>query len=179
MGYDKKSFLTGLAVGRNMNSFPTLDASTNWIAVRIFWTNQVWPAKLSTDEPTEYIGVGNFLSADVKVFMMYNTTSGTYRSVFIASRDDPSWVNRWNETRGYTSDVDYVVLAAGRAIIAEGMYGGWYFGGGDFPTNSAGAQLIIDTNMILTGTMDDLATFLGESYLITVGDNLYLVGRGS
>ena len=183
MGYDKKSFLTGLAVGRNLRSYPMLEASEYNVAVQVFWTETAYPCKLSTGEASEqfikieYSHDPLYGARLIKYFLMHNTASDTYNVVFVNKRDETS-SSGWRETTyGYTTEVDRTALQ-GAYFTRAGASGVWYYNTLECFTGSEGT-LIVDASLIFTGTMNDMLTFLSTAQLVTVGDNLYLVGRGS
>ena len=183
MAYDKKSFLTGLAVGRNLRSYPMLEASEYNVAVQIFWTETAYPCKLSTGEASEqfikieYSHDPLYGARLIKYFLMHNTTNDTYNVVFV-NRGDETSSSGWREmTYGYSTEVDRTALQYAYYTRAN-ISGNWYFNMLECPTGSEGT-LIVDASLVFTGTTDDLRVFLSTAQLITVGNNLYLVGRGS
>lgn len=185
MGYDKKSFLTGLAVGRNLRSYPMLEASEYNVAVNVFYTNSAWPCELSTDVPTNYIKMGYFnnplwgdITRIIKYFLWYDTTAESYKHVLVWQQGETGVVDWRVDTNAYYSETEYNNIGFARIMTYGTHVGDWWYFLFDCPVLTDG-QLITQANLSFTGTQSDLEHFLESAEVVTIGTATYIVGRGS
>ena len=185
MGYDKKSFLTGLAVGRNMRSYPMLEASEVLRSVNLFWTNTAYYCKHANGEASEYLKLeiaDQLYSTDhrmIRYFILHNTGNDRYTMTFIW--DESENKNPWPETTYlYTSETERFALGSYSGVHWSYQSGDWWYGFMDSPVWPVGTSPLIPSDAIIfSGTANDLADFLSTASVVSVSGNLYLVGRGS
>ena len=182
MGYDKASFLAGVAAGRAMKSFPMLkDSRIPFGLCELFWTFEEIPAILSTGEPSgTYEGIGVYdypLYGTVRHFkyFLWNDSGNSVWKVV--------WVNdgRWDgltdfnwEWRAFETSTTWASRYGGHATSSYHS-GSIYWNDWDcfYVDNAA---LIPVTEKYFVGNELSLREYLSGASIVTIGSKDYVRG---